>query len=103
MSFVVFCLCYVQSLVCVMRSLYSVLCVAHSVSGSLLKRLVAALLIPVDRCVYMYMIYIYTYIYIYIWQFLIGRIERKSVMVSCPGFSRSNASDAQGGPVGPRP
>ena len=39
-------LCYVKSLVCVM--LQSVLCVAFSVSGSLLKRLLAALLIPAD-------------------------------------------------------
>ena len=48
---------YVQSLACVMRSLLSFFCVASSVSGSPLKRLVAALLIPAD-------IYIYIYIYI---------------------------------------
>ena len=42
-------LCYVQSVVCVMCRLHqSLLCVAFSVSGSPLERLVAALLIPAD-------------------------------------------------------
>ena len=51
--------------VCVMCSLQSVLCVAFSVSGSPLQRLVAALLVPVDRyCVHRY---IYRHIYICIY------------------------------------
>ena len=47
----VFSLCYMKSLVCVMGSLWSVLRVVFSVSGSPLKRLVAALLITQQKCV----------------------------------------------------
>ena len=42
-------------------------------------------------------------IWIYIWQFLIGMIERKYVVGSCPDSSRSVASEAQGGPIRARP
>ena len=44
--------CYVQSLACVMCSHEFVLCVAFSVPGSLLKRLIAAVLILPGICVY---------------------------------------------------
>ena len=60
--------CYVQSLVCVMNSLESVLCLAFIVSGSPLKRLVAVAMKDADfdmqRVASRHLgIYIYRYMY----------------------------------------
>ena len=54
-----------KSLVGVMRSLQSVLCLAFCASGSPLKRLVAVLMSPTDIYIYIYTC-IYTYICMYI-------------------------------------
>ena len=87
-----FSLCHVKSLVCVMCTLQSVLCVAFSVSSSPLKRLVAALLIPAD-----------TYVYIYVYISIYPRVPMRAWPVRPQGGLQGPGPQGPMGPTRARP